>query len=163
MPADIQNNPLSHWHKSQAGWFSGCEENIQTDSSFQSLKHYPYLLQEVAGEGKNVKQGGISKRWCDFSMFCEWMCWFCLENRKKIQGISNLSLLQLSVIEPKHTAMNFKHWAKTKFIVSHLANAFIQSNLQMRTIEAIKTNKRAILCKSRHSESSDTYLVNFIG
>ncbi len=26
---------------------------------------------------------------------------------------------------------------------SHLADAFIQSDLQMRTIEAIKTNKRA--------------------
>ncbi len=59
---------------------------------------------------------------------------------------------ELSVIEPKHTAMKSKHWAKTTFIVSHLANAFIQSNLQMRTIEAIKTNKRAILCKSRHWE-----------
>ncbi len=30
---------------------------------------------------------------------------------------------------------------------SHLADAFIQSNLQMRTIEAIKTNKRAVICK----------------
>ncbi len=28
---------------------------------------------------------------------------------------------------------------------SHLADAFIQSDLQMRTIEAIKTNKRAIV------------------
>ncbi len=30
---------------------------------------------------------------------------------------------------------------------SHLADAFIQSDLQMRTIEAIKTNKRATTCK----------------
>ncbi len=30
---------------------------------------------------------------------------------------------------------------------SHLADTFIQSDLQMRTIEAIKTNKRAIKCK----------------
>ncbi len=30
---------------------------------------------------------------------------------------------------------------------SHLADAFIQSDLQMRTLEAIKTNKRATTCK----------------
>ncbi len=30
---------------------------------------------------------------------------------------------------------------------SHLADTFIQSNLQMRTLEAIKTNKRATTCK----------------
>ncbi len=33
------------------------------------------------------------------------------------------------------------------FKFSHLANAFIQSNLQMRTIEAIKTNKKATTCE----------------
>ncbi len=33
------------------------------------------------------------------------------------------------------------------FTFSHLADAFIQSDLHMRTIEAIKTNKRAIICK----------------
>ncbi len=32
-------------------------------------------------------------------------------------------------------------------LFSHLADAFIQSDLQMRTIEAIKTNKRATTCK----------------
>ncbi len=32
------------------------------------------------------------------------------------------------------------------FTFSHLADAFIH-NLQMRTIEAIKTNKRAMICK----------------
>ncbi len=32
------------------------------------------------------------------------------------------------------------------FTFSHLADAFIQSDLQMRTMEAIKINKRAI-CK----------------
>ncbi len=31
---------------------------------------------------------------------------------------------------------------------SHLADAFIQSDLQMRTMEAIKINKRAMICKS---------------
>ncbi len=33
------------------------------------------------------------------------------------------------------------------FAFSHLADAFIQSDLQMRTIEAIKTNQRATICK----------------
>ncbi len=33
------------------------------------------------------------------------------------------------------------------FIFSYLAEAFIQSDLQMRTIEAIKTNKRATIRK----------------
>ncbi len=33
------------------------------------------------------------------------------------------------------------------FTFSHLADAFIQSDLQMRTIEAIKINKRATTCK----------------
>ncbi len=33
------------------------------------------------------------------------------------------------------------------FTFSHLADAFIQRDLQMRTIEAIKTNKRATTCK----------------
>ncbi len=33
------------------------------------------------------------------------------------------------------------------FTFSHLADAFIQSDLQMRTTEAIKTNKRAMICK----------------
>ncbi len=33
------------------------------------------------------------------------------------------------------------------FTFCYLADAFIQSDLQMRTIEAIKTSKRAIICK----------------
>ncbi len=33
------------------------------------------------------------------------------------------------------------------FTFSHLADAFIQSDLQMRTMEAIKINKRAMICK----------------
>ncbi len=33
-----------------------------------------------------------------------------------------------------------------KFKLCYLADAFIQSDLQMRTIDAIKTNKRAIIC-----------------
>ncbi len=41
-------------------------------------------------------------------------------------------------------------WKKHKIhyiTFSHLADASIQSDLQMRTIEAIKTNKRATTCK----------------
>ncbi len=30
---------------------------------------------------------------------------------------------------------------------SHLSDGFIQSDLQMRTMEAIKINKRAMICK----------------
>ncbi len=37
----------------------------------------------------------------------------------------------------------------TTFTFSHLGNAFIQSDLQMRTIEAIKTNKTATTYKFR--------------
>ncbi len=33
------------------------------------------------------------------------------------------------------------------FTFNHLADAFIQSDLHMKTIEAIKTNKRAMTCK----------------
>ncbi len=33
------------------------------------------------------------------------------------------------------------------FTFSHLADTFIQSDLQMRTMEAIKINKRAMICK----------------
>ncbi len=33
------------------------------------------------------------------------------------------------------------------FTFSYLADAFIQSDLQMRTMEAIKINKRAMICK----------------
>ncbi len=33
------------------------------------------------------------------------------------------------------------------FQFCYLADTFIQSDLQMRTIEVIKTNKRAIICK----------------
>ncbi len=33
------------------------------------------------------------------------------------------------------------------FTFSYLADTFIQSDLQMRTKEAIKTNKRATICK----------------
>ncbi len=33
------------------------------------------------------------------------------------------------------------------FTFSHLAEAFIQSDLQMRKLEAIETNKKAIICK----------------
>ncbi len=38
------------------------------------------------------------------------------------------------------------------FTFSYLAEAFIQSDIQMRTIEPIKTNKRATICK-RYDES----------
>ncbi len=37
---------------------------------------------------------------------------------------------------------------------SHLADAFIQSDLQMRTIETIKTNKRATTCKCNDKSGS---------
>ncbi len=47
----------------------------------------------------------------------------------------------------------------------HLADAFIQSDLQMRTIEAIKTNKRAIIFKcsdksrlAQHRTHSKVYI-----
>ncbi len=33
------------------------------------------------------------------------------------------------------------------FTFSHVADAFIQSDLQMRTMETIKINKRAMICK----------------
>ncbi len=33
------------------------------------------------------------------------------------------------------------------FYFSHLADAFVQSDLQMRAIEAIKTNKTSTTCK----------------
>ncbi len=33
------------------------------------------------------------------------------------------------------------------YLFSHLADTFIQSDLQMRAIEAVKTNKRAMICK----------------
>ncbi len=33
------------------------------------------------------------------------------------------------------------------FLFRHLADAFIQSDLQMRTLEAIKINKRAMIWK----------------
>ncbi len=37
--------------------------------------------------------------------------------------------------------------ATALFTFSHLAEAFIQSDLQMRTMEAIKINKRAMIRK----------------
>ncbi len=40
----------------------------------------------------------------------------------------------------------YKH--NSHFTFSHLADTFIQSDLQMGTMEAIKTNKRAMICKS---------------
>ncbi len=33
------------------------------------------------------------------------------------------------------------------YLFSHLADAFVQSDLQMRATEAIKTNKRTTTCK----------------
>ncbi len=36
---------------------------------------------------------------------------------------------------------------KSKHLHLHLADVFIQSDLQMRTMEAIKINKRAMICK----------------
>ncbi len=44
-----------------------------------------------------------------------------------------------------------KHLVLSMFTFSHLADAFIQSDLQMRTMEAIKINKRAI-CKYDKSQ-----------
>ncbi len=47
----------------------------------------------------------------------------------------------------------YKHVFKDKttkknlLTFSHLADNFIQSDLQMRTMEAIKINKRAMICK----------------
>ncbi len=41
----------------------------------------------------------------------------------------------------------FAQFKLTDKSFSHLADAFIQSDLQMRTMEAIKTNKRATTCK----------------
>ncbi len=47
------------------------------------------------------------------------------------------------------------------FTFNHLADAFIQNDLQMRTIEVIKTNKRATTCqcydKCRLAERSTSF------
>ncbi len=46
---------------------------------------------------------------------------------------------------------------------SHLADAFIQSDLQTRTIEAIKTNKRAMIHDKSRSTSNKLlkiYIIN---
>uniref|UniRef100_A0A672MDH0 C2H2-type domain-containing protein n=1 Tax=Sinocyclocheilus grahami TaxID=75366 RepID=A0A672MDH0_SINGR len=47
---------------------------------------------------------------------------------------------------PYHTVLN--RTARWKQAISHLADTFIQSDLQMMTIEAIKINKRAMIRKS---------------
>ncbi len=41
----------------------------------------------------------------------------------------------------------YLHFKLLLLLFSHLADAFVQSDLQMRAIEAIKTNKRATTCK----------------
>ncbi len=49
----------------------------------------------------------------------------------------------LFVFVLKSRLISFSHY----ITFSHLADAFIQSDLQIRTLEAIKTNKRATTCK----------------
>ncbi len=46
-----------------------------------------------------------------------------------------------------HTRVDLVDFIYLFYLFSHLADAFIQSDLQMRTLEAIKTNKRATTCK----------------
>ncbi len=50
-----------------------------------------------------------------------------------------LLFIFLQIINPVHFILFY--------LFSHLADAFVQSDLQMRAIEAIKTNKRATICK----------------
>ncbi len=52
------------------------------------------------------------------------------------------------------------HVTALKITFSNLADAFIQSHSQMRIIEAIKTNKRAISAvRSRLAERSNVFLI----
>ncbi len=44
---------------------------------------------------------------------------------------------------PQHLSLFTLRIMRLTFTLNHLADAFIQSDLQMRTIEAIKTNKKA--------------------
>ncbi len=46
--------------------------------------------------------------------------------------------------------------ATATFTFSHLADAFIQRDLQMMTMEAIKINKRATICKCYNKSVSLT-------
>ncbi len=46
-----------------------------------------------------------------------------------------------------HESWSTRYAVDYTFTFSHLADAFIQSDLQMRTIEAIKPNKRAMMCR----------------
>ncbi len=68
-------------------------------------------------------------KWVLFGMFqhfCRWKNYFSL----------------FSEVDASHVSST--HFT---FTFSHLADTFIQSNLQMRKFEAIKANKRATTCK----------------
>ncbi len=59
---------------------------------------------------------------------------------------------QFKLAKPKIKVVTISDFAEYHilfiiFTFSHLADAFIQSNLQMRTMEAIKINKRAKIRK----------------
>ncbi len=55
-----------------------------------------------------------------------------------------LSLIRLFVLSK---TTRFQHFCYVKVTFIHIAEAFIQSDLQMRTIDAIRINKRAIISK----------------
>ncbi len=52
--------------------------------------------------------------------------------------------------------------ADVTFTFSYLADTFIRSDLQMRTIEAIKTNKRATTCKCYDSVVASFFFFFFL-
>ncbi len=52
-----------------------------------------------------------------------------------------------------NSSVNKKFRIYITFTFSHLADAFIQSDLQMMTMEAIKINKRAMICKCYSNKS----------
>ncbi len=68
---------------------------------------------------------------------------FCLYEEVSFICVTYLFVLELVL----KFLFSFVIYIYIVFTFCYLAEAFIQSDLQMRRIEAIKTNKRAIICK----------------
>ncbi len=58
-----------------------------------------------------------------------------------------ISSVALSMSHTKASSVLYVALESSILYISHLADDFIQSNLQMKTMEAIKINKRAMICK----------------
>ncbi len=134
-------------NRSRSLFTPGAHRGHQAIWVSQHLPQSPVLLSSVQWIWCRTQMTGVPLRWYDpvpaLHVKRVWEDNHLTTNTLEAEAALK-HCPRLRILTDPHVVPNFIFFFH---LYLHLADTFIQSNLQMRTTEAIKTNKRAIICK----------------